>query len=258
MAVTLGERPSFWQRLRGLKEDPARPLRKLAARRFIDKYGLRVVDGPFAGMQYIERAYGSAFCPKLVGSYEEELHGFLSGLSPDAFDTVVDVGSAEGYYAVGLARLFPEATVLAFDIDDEANQACRALAERNGVQDRVQIKNECTPEVLAQMDLERALLLVDCEGYEDVLLDPAAAPSLNKATMVVEIHDCYVPGLSQSLKERFSPTHEVTILRTTGRDLSRYPALKALPAFLRRWAVDECRLPSAGASNYGVFIPKAG
>jgi hypothetical protein len=59
------------------------------------------------------------------------------------------------------------------------------------------------------------------------------------------------------LVRRFSSTHEIELVHTRDRDVSKYESLKALPFLLRRWAVDERRKPSQGVSNYGIFRPRA-
>jgi hypothetical protein len=43
-------------------------------RRIVQRYGCRVLDGPFAGMAYVAEAVGLAFVPKLLGAYERGLH----------------------------------------------------------------------------------------------------------------------------------------------------------------------------------------
>ncbi len=73
------------------------------AREFTARHGFTIFSGPFAGMAYVARAVGSAVVPKLVGSYEQELHGVLADIAQTPYMVVVDVGCAEGYYAVGLA-----------------------------------------------------------------------------------------------------------------------------------------------------------
>ena len=55
-------------------------------------------------------------------------------------------GCAEGYYAVGMARLAPEITVYAYDIEERARIACADLAQRNGVADRVIVGGEFAPD----------------------------------------------------------------------------------------------------------------
>ena len=46
------------------------------------------------------------------------------------YQTVVNVGCAEGYYAIGMARLMPNSLFLAFDINPKAIECCRELARK--------------------------------------------------------------------------------------------------------------------------------
>src|SRR5687767_13183612 len=86
-----------------------------AARCFADG---RVRHGVFAGMHYpAMEAAGSAIFPKLAGCYEAELRSLMEQIVRTPYTTVVDVGCAEGYYAVGLALRMPQVNVLAFDMD---------------------------------------------------------------------------------------------------------------------------------------------
>jgi hypothetical protein len=59
-------------------------------------------------MAYIPQAVGSALIPKLLGCYEAELHGVIACALNTTYDTIIDIGCAEGYYAVGLALHFPD------------------------------------------------------------------------------------------------------------------------------------------------------
>src|ERR1700722_2566319 len=74
----------------------------------------RVRTGPFAGMRYGSVSVGSAYIPKLLGIYERELSSFIEAACLKRPDLIVDVGAAEGYYAVGLAVRNPTAKVIAF------------------------------------------------------------------------------------------------------------------------------------------------
>ncbi|MCS7063959.1 MAG: hypothetical protein NZM04_07975, partial [Methylacidiphilales bacterium] len=66
--------------------------------------GNRVRHGPFAGMVYENDTFCcSAIAPKLLGSYEREIQPWIESLLLDRWEGVVDVGCAEGYYAVGFA-----------------------------------------------------------------------------------------------------------------------------------------------------------
>lgn len=231
---------------------------------FTERYGLTVQGGPFAGMAYIEQATGSSFVPKLVGSYEAELQGVLKEfLAPSAapLGVVVDVGSAEGYYAIGLALHLPGTPrVLAFDINPGAQELCTALAAKNGIRDRVEVEGACTPtrlqEILATNAANNpgkdALVVCDCEGYELELLDPTVTPALASANILVELHDCYRPGITPTLVERFSPTHHIQLLDSVERKPSDYPSLSFLPPDQQQIAVSEFR---PGPQQWAFLYP---
>jgi len=73
----------------------------------------------------------------------------ISGPTPPP--AVITVGCAEGYYAVGLARLFPQAAIFAFDTDPKAQLICRQTASLNQVDDRVTVMGACAPPVLLSL-----------------------------------------------------------------------------------------------------------
>src|SRR5262249_33058204 len=57
---------------------------------------------------------------------------------------------------------------------------------------------------------DSTLVIMDCEGCEDDLLDPAKAPKLRGADVILEVHDFSDPSLKQRIHDRFSATHTIT------------------------------------------------
>jgi hypothetical protein len=213
-----------------------------ATEAFLKREGYVVHDGPFKEMEYIPDALGSALLPKLVGSYERELHGTLEKILTTTFETVVDVGCAEGYYAVGLAMHLPGSPkVYAYDINPEAQAACRELAAKNSVAAQVIIEGRCSPEELQKTLRGSSLVVCDCEGYELDLLDPASAPALAGAWILVELHDQFRPGLTPELTERFRKTHRITLIDSEDRDPADYPVVGFLSPEQQKVAVSEFR-----------------
>lgn len=182
---------------------------RLIANTFIARHGPRILGGPFEGMEYVTVATEGALIPRLLGTYESELHPHLLAFAEAGLDIVVDVGCAEGYYAVGLARLLPQVTVHAHDIDPGAQATCAELAVRNGVSDRVIVGGEFAADGFEAFAGQRVLVMVDAEGAELDVLQPALAPALAGMNLIVETHDLYRPGALATLKERFSPTHDI-------------------------------------------------
>ncbi len=190
--------------------------------------GSTVQSGPFAGMDFLDRVSEGAFIPKLLGSYEAELHGVIEQICATPYDTVVNVGCAEGYYAVGLARRMPDSRIHAFDFDARARQLCGELAAMNGVADRVEIGGELTGLEVAAFADGRVFLLCDIEGAEVDLLDPARFPALRAMDLLVEIHCMSDAWTSDVLYPRFEESHTITESRPEPRLATQYRALADL------------------------------
>jgi hypothetical protein len=179
----------------------------------VSRSGLRIMTGPFQGMHYVNDAHGSCLPPKLLGCYERELHPVFAAYREAPLDLVIDVGAAEGYYAVGVVSSGMAKRSIAYEARAEACEVLRELALRNGVEDRVAVKALCRPADL-QAELiaagtSRTLVIVDAEGAEEELLDPARVPALANASVLVELHDCFVPGVTERIRERFLATHTI-------------------------------------------------
>lgn len=217
-----------------------RRLRRIS-RKLIARYGAFVLSGPFAGMAYVPRATGSALAPKLLGCYEAELHGFLNRIFDAEYTEIVDIGCAEGYYAIGLALRLPNTRVYAFDTDPSARQLCKNMSQVNGVASRVFIERICDIERLRTLPLERSLVVCDCEGYELELLRPDLVPKLCTCDLLVELHDFVNPIISDTLLSRFVDTHDIELVKLTKREPTIYPELSIFKAEDQRLAVAEFR-----------------
>jgi precorrin-6B methylase 2 len=221
---------------------------------FVQHHGRTILQGPFQGMSYVAAATEGALAPRLLGVYESELHPHILAFSRSGIDCVIDVGCAEGYYAVGLARLMPQATVYAYDTDPKAQAACAELAQVNGVSDRVRIGGEFAPDGFQAFADRRCLVIVDTEGAEDQILQPALSPALASMNIIVETHDLYRPGVLNRMLERFAPTHDILRLDQAHRTLPLPPWLLALGHLDQLLAIWEWR---SGPTPWLVMTPKA-
>jgi hypothetical protein len=210
------------------------------AQDFRNRHGNTVLRGPFAGMKLGSPTWGGVV-PKLLGCYELEITPAVEEAIGSEYIQVVNIGAADGYYAVGFALRMPKTKIRAFDTDWVSRRATRQAAEINRV--RIEVSGFCSPQWLAVNLSERTFILCDCEGYERTLLDPAAAPSLVSADILVEVHESETPGVRQLLMNRFSKTHLLTEFRVLARDPSAYPELDDLPEGARAIAVSEFRPP---------------
>lgn len=182
----------------------------LLANTFARMAGGKVAAGPFAGMTYATTASEGGRAPRLLGAYEASLHPVIETVIARAYPQVIDIGCAEGYYAVGLARRMPTTTVHARDMNPAARQLCAEMARANGVADRLRIGPEVSHADFALCERAPTFVLCDIEGAEDQLLDPQLAPPLAQADILVEVHEGMAPGLLAKLTSRFAATHRIT------------------------------------------------
>lgn len=268
------EASSFWyglyRRYRILPGGLRAPMRALAMPRWQLAAWLirarsrgRVFAGPFRGMKLllspVSRRHHLGY---LLGSRERELHEAIERIVATGYGTVVNVGAADGYYAVGLALRSPGTRVIAFEALAEMHPVIARVAALNRVGDRVAIFGAC-----GIADLRRAvaaagpktLVVMDIEGGEAKLLDPRLAPELRQADILVETHDAFVPGVTDLLIERFVETHAVECHAAQPRAIGDFPDgfLSVIKRRLPRLAVDLMNERRAGQQCW-LFLRATG
>jgi hypothetical protein len=202
--------------------------------------GTVVWQGPLKGLDFWPRSAEGCHVAKLLGCYEQPLQPFIEDALQTEYSTILNIGCAEGYYAVGMARQMPDTRILAYDLNPEAQKTCTALAEKNGVADRVTVGSLFSPSDFAAFAGARTLVMCDIEGAEQDLLDPGKAPALAGMDLIVESHDGLVPGITDVLMQRFEPTHRIEVVQDNGsRPLTDTPVwfqqLAHLDQLLATW-----------------------
>lgn len=172
--------------------------------------------GPLQGLRYPEPlAVGSAYWPKVTGSYESELHGEIARLLTLAPPLIIDIGFAEGYYLVGLGRQLTTAKLVGYDISVDAHRLCTALARANGVApERLHLYDAAERVSLQRYLPAPGLVISDCEGYEQALFAADLMPLWCRSHLIIECHDFLVPGVGDNIAARLQATHEVRWITT--------------------------------------------
>lgn len=249
------EASPFWLDLyrsyRRLPEAVRAPLRVLAMPQwYLAAYlvraaaGNRVVAGPFRGMRIRLSGLSSRhLLGYVLGSQELELREAVERIVERDYGTILNIGAADGYYAVGLAFRLPSARVEAFEAIPELHPLIEHSARLNGVSDRIALRGSCDLDALrASLDgvAGPALVVMDIEGGEVDLLDPQRVPGLRQADILVETHDAFVDNATETLIERFWQTHNVECYTAQPRIVADFPAdfLPALPRHCPGLAVD--------------------
>jgi hypothetical protein len=209
-----------WKNRRYFRKRFAGLQREIRERAFPEGTEITVQAGPFKGMRYLDETVWGSITPKWLGSYEAELHPVVEEILRSDYEHIVDVGCAEGYYAVGLALMAHGARVFAFDTDHLSRAQLQRMAQMNGVETRVEIGRYCTHADLERLSVGKTLLISDVEGFETELLDPDRAPSLKRNDELVEIHEQSddIPETERLITRRFLPTHTIERMVEQSRD----------------------------------------
>ena len=226
-----------------------------SARRLVADGEPVVRGGPFRGMRYPGTRLSEIDAPvaKLLGTYEHEIAWVFWRAIEQQVTAFIDLGCADGYYAVGMAHACPKTTTHAFDLATSARRLCAETATASGVEQRVHVGKRFTVEALPR-HLDRALVLCDIEGAEVDVLDETVASALAHAVLVVEAHEDERPGAGARLREVFGRTHDAhTVEQEPRRQVPE--ALTTWTPVERSRALSEWRGPH---QHWIVLDPKAG
>ncbi len=199
-------------------------------------FGGVVQAGPFRGMTLVDAAIGSQVSPRLIGSYEHELTPVIE--TAGRYQRVVNVGCAEGWYAVGLARRFPTLEVIAYDTNASARALCAKAASLNGVADRVAVRGTFDVAEARRTVLPGTLVIMDIEGAERALMRAMDPAVIAKADWVIETHVMDDRGTLDDILEIAPSTHDVDVIAQDPRAVEVPPdvaGLRQLDRFLASW-----------------------
>lgn len=212
-----------------------------------------VLSGPFSGMRFGNGSSISEILPKLIGSYECELHEAIENLIKRQFQTIINIGAADGYYAVGMALRCPRAQIIAFELNEKKRNECLDVARMNKVDNRITILGRCDAKSLCALNFEDALIIVDCEGEEIDIFNEDVVLKLVETWLLIELHDALRPGCSRSLWQRFGNSHKMEFVGPSPRNPEKFPVLNGLRPRQKALVLDENRM---GVQEWLVISPR--
>lgn len=211
----------------------------------IQTHGNDILGGPFQGMKFIDSVSEGCFIPKLLGIYESELHDFIKKIVDNPPDIFVNVGSAEGYYSVGIKKLIPETLCYSYDTDPVAQEKVKILAEKNNVD--ISIAGEFKMENLKYFHDKNIFLMCDIEGAEAELFNEESVDLLRNTSLCIELHYWNSIHNKDILPKLFTKTHNTKIIYQNGKDDFRVPDvvknLEHLDILLSAWEMRKYQTP---------------
>lgn len=175
----------------------------------------RVLWGPFRGARLHTNARNNL--RKILGLYEHELNDWLEQLIPRV-ETVLDVGANDGYFTLGCAAAFRRkrrrARIFAFEPQTVCCQQIRAAVNLKAAPavsvsvEQTVVGNEESPGMTTlnaflmrcspAVEPRRALIKIDVEGAELMVVDGGSAWLHSSNYFLIEVHEeRYVPLLQK-------------------------------------------------------------
>ena len=150
--------------------------------------------GPFTGLMLQRDAWWGCLDlgSQCLGLYELEILNFIAQIELGQFSTFIDIGAADGYYAIGMLKSQKIRKAICFEQSEKGREIIAKNWQRNGSEGVLEIFAEANPETICALpraDLSGALVMVDIEGAEfDVLVEKTLSV-LKSCTIVIEIHN---------------------------------------------------------------------
>ena len=202
----------------------------------------KVLNGAFKGLQYPSLDITeSALVPKIVGSYEYQLQPWLHRIINTSYSDIIDIGSAEGYYAVGLAKRMPNTVVHCYDINEKDIEFSKQMAKVNNVSN-LTWNAFCNENTLLNFAYRgKTLIICDCEGYELELFTKTVADKCKRVDFLIELHDVINPVISSQILSIFQYTHTFNVVNNKDVDYGMLTGLQKLSSKEKEFALFEHR-----------------
>lgn len=219
-----------------------------------------VAYGPFKGMRLANNNWWGAeyvVAAKILGTYERQVVDLIKSYSrPDG--VFVDIGAADGYFALGVLTGELFAKTYAFEISERGRAVLKQNAILNDVEEKIEIHGEASFKTLSDVisKHEWGVVLIDIEGAEFSFLDDDTLALLKNFDIIVEMHDPLLKNgviLRDQLLRRASKYFDVDFLNSSDIEISKYRELGKFKDNYRLLAFSEGRRVSM---EWAVFKPK--
>lgn len=190
--------------------------------------------GPFKGLSLGKKLWWGkgdlgSMC---LGLYEIEILNFFYSKELEDRKNFIDIGAADGYYAIGLLYSGRVNSAVCFELSESGRSTIHSNWMLNGEPGELKINGNVFDnfeEKTANIDFSKAFVLVDIEGAEFSFLTSEMLSYLKKTFIVIEIHNWvenFIDEYSNLLK-RADEYFDVTILDRVERSTFNFEELRS-------------------------------
>ncbi len=217
--------------------------------------------GPFTGLHLDRETWWGKLDlgSQCLGLYEKEILNLIDATEAGRFSTFIDIGAADGYYAIGMLVSGKVGRTICFEQTEKGRSVIAENWKKNHSVGELTILGEANAASFAALnraDLNNALVLVDVEGFEFDLLTDEVLSLLKSSTVVIEIHhwmDNFLDKYTTFLRHAAN-YFEVEVIERVERETSNLPELRDFTDDNRLLLTSERR---PGVMRFLKLIPKA-
>ena len=188
--------------------------------------------GLFKGMRLsINTWWGKAdLGSQCLGLYEKQILEFISLNGP--YDTFLDIGAADGYYAIGMLHSQMAKRSICFEISEQGQASIKENWALNKSIGKLEVHGEANKATLSKTAPKlcgKSLVLIDIEGAEFALLTPKIIAMLKRCEIIIEIHN-WVEGFQSKYTElltNLDKHYEINILKNAAQNTESIPLLRS-------------------------------
>ena len=201
----------------------------------LETYGLCsgvVRYGLFKGMRLSDNTWwGKAdLGSQCLGLYEKQILDLVSRSGP--YDTFLDIGAADGYYAIGMLHAQMAKRSICFEISEKGQASIRENWALNKSIGKLEVHGEANKVTLGKIVPKltgKSLVLIDIEGAEFLLLTPKIITMLKRFEIIIEIHN-WVENFRSKYTElltNLNKHYEINVLKNAAQNTENIPLLRS-------------------------------
>jgi len=215
----------------------------------VKKFGYKIAYGVFKEMKLSSNPWWGYFdtTSKILGEYEKTVCLKIHKILKNNKMPFIDIGAADGFYAVGVARSGLSEKTYAFEISPRGRESIKLNARLNGCIKKLIIKKEANYLSLKKIiDKNKScLVLIDIEGSEYELLSNKILKLLRHCELIIESHPHHVSNgkkMEQELISRSKKFFNSSIIERGPYNPNKFKILADLTDDERLLSLSEGRL----------------
>mgnify|MGYP001177709065 CR=1 FL=1 len=185
----------------------------------------KVKFGPFKGLKLSKNcAWGKLdLGSQCLGLYEKQLLSEIEKIKPKEFSNFINIGAADGYYAIGMLMSKKIQRALCFEKSIKGRNSIIENWKLNNCVGKLEIQNKADEKNLLKLPkrfLDKALIIIDIEGDEFDILSKNVLETIRNTTIIIEIHNWVEDFLFkyQTLLETANNFFNIQIIKNTSRN----------------------------------------